>query len=160
VDGMEEIAIQTSLLSLNASIEAAKAGEQGKGFAVVAEEIRKLSERSSDIFKEIKDLIKESTERVNAGAVVAEEGGKDLNSIIEGVKETTTLIEEISKDTKKQTLFSNQVVESIKQLTSISSMNREAMENLKNTTDELANETSSLTDMTDMQQEAVNHFKI
>jgi methyl-accepting chemotaxis protein len=64
---MTEIARQTNLLSLNAAIEAAKAGAAGKGFAVVAEEVRKLAERSGGAAKDIAGLIQESRESIEVG---------------------------------------------------------------------------------------------
>jgi methyl-accepting chemotaxis protein len=78
---IREIANQTNLLSLNAAIEAAKAGQSGKGFAVVAEEIRKLAERSAGAANEIHTLISESSERVNEGAETVDKVHRSLQAI-------------------------------------------------------------------------------
>jgi len=98
-----EIARQTNLLSLNAAIEAAKAGQYGKGFAVVAEEIRKLAERSGGAAKEIFTLIQESNERVDAGgkAVLAVAGS--LESIEHDVRQNAAQIRTIVANMEAQT---------------------------------------------------------
>jgi methyl-accepting chemotaxis protein len=67
VEVIEEIANQTNLLSLNAAIEAAKAGEHGKGFSVVAEEVRKLAERSGSSAQQVALLITAAREAVEQG---------------------------------------------------------------------------------------------
>jgi methyl-accepting chemotaxis protein len=97
-----EIAEQTNLLALNAAIEAARAGAHGKGFAVVADEVGKLAQRASEAAKEITQLIKDSTARVNDGTklsdaakqalVKIDEGGRINMQAIEGIAKTTTLL--------------------------------------------------------------------
>ena len=78
---IHEIANQTNLLSLNAAIEAAKAGEQGKGFSVVAEEVRKLAERSAQATREIQALIQEVNLRVEQGGSTVSRSVASLISI-------------------------------------------------------------------------------
>ncbi len=92
-----EIADQTNLLALNAAIEAARAGVHGKGFAVVADEVGKLAQRSSEAAKEITQLIKDSTNRVNEGTKLTDQSQQALTKIDEGGRVNMTAIEEIAK---------------------------------------------------------------
>src|SRR5690606_30752692 len=82
IDG---IAFQTNILALNAAVEAARAGEQGRGFAVVATEVRNLAQRSAAAAKEIKSLIDDSVEKVDAGSKLVVEAGSTMDEIVDGV---------------------------------------------------------------------------
>lgn len=91
-----EIAEQTNLLALNAAIEAARAGSHGKGFAVVADEVGKLAQRSSEAAKEITQLIKDSSARVNEGTALTDKSQLALKKIAEGGRVNMQAIEAIS----------------------------------------------------------------
>jgi len=99
IDG---IAFQTNILALNAAVEAARAGEQGRGFAVVANEVRNLAARSAAAAKEIKALIGNSVDKVDAGARLVDQAGSTMSEIVLSVRRVTDIMGEIASASQEQ----------------------------------------------------------
>jgi methyl-accepting chemotaxis protein len=102
VSMIEDIAFQTNLLALNAGVEAARAGEAGKGFAVVASEVRALAVKAKEATNEIGKILDNSATIVKSGAAIVERAGGSFKSIVEGVQETSSAMEQIATDAQAQ----------------------------------------------------------
>ncbi len=125
IDG---IAFQTNILALNAAVEAARAGEQGRGFAVVASEVRSLAQRSANAAKEIKTLITDSVDKVEAGNSQAHNAGKTIQELVIQVRKVNDLIAEITSSSEEQSTGVSQINQAINQLDQTTQQNAALVE--------------------------------
>ena len=99
---IDQIAFQTNILSLNAAVEAATAGESGKGFAVVAQEVRNLASRSAEAAKEIKDIVEKAKQKTLEGKETSAKMIIGYEQLLENITKTSQMIQEIAVASKEQ----------------------------------------------------------
>lgn len=150
---IENIAFQINILSLNAAVEAARAGSAGKGFAVVAEEISNLASKSDEAAKATKELIESS-------AATITEGGKVMNRVSEALERTgelagnvTAKMERVVDAVEKQTLAMEQVATGVEQISAV-------VENNSATSQECAAASEELSSQSGMLKELISSFRL
>jgi len=141
IDG---IAFQTNILALNAAVEAARAGEQGRGFAVVASEVRSLAGRSAEAAKEIKGLITDSVNRVEAGSALVDQAGITMQEVVGSIRRVTDIVGEISAASSEQSAGVSQVGEAVTQMDQATQQNAALVEEMAAAANSLSSQAAEL----------------
>ena len=163
IDIIDEISDQTNLLSLNAAIEAAGAGEAGKRFSIVANEVRRLADRTADATNQVKALIVQIQQATNSTIMLTEEGSKGvdaasslvakiseaLEKITSAVAETTSAASEIKLMTQQQTTASEQMSETIVEVRDVAVQVATSSQETTQSIAELTSLAESLQDLVD-----------
>jgi methyl-accepting chemotaxis protein len=144
IDG---IAFQTNILALNAAVEAARAGEQGRGFAVVASEVRNLAHRSAAAAKEIKGLIDDSVQKVEAGTGLVDNAGATMENIVQSISRVTGIMGEISHASDEQSAGIEQVNEAINEMDQVTQQNAALVEQAAAAAESMQEQAAHLADV-------------
>ena len=150
IDG---IAFQTNILALNAAVEAARAGEQGRGFAVVASEVRSLAQRSSTAAREIKVLIDESVNNVEAGTQQVGQAGETMQEIVTAIDRVTQLMRDIASSSSEQAQGISQINQAVALMDSVTQQNAALVE-------EASAASASLQEQAQALRQEVSAFKL
>ncbi|MGN0159813.1 MAG: methyl-accepting chemotaxis protein [Lachnospiraceae bacterium] len=150
---IDNIAFQTNILSLNASVEAARAGDMGKGFAVVANEVRNLAEQCSDSSKKTEELIHQCINAINSAKKFADATFSSINQIVEHSSEISKAFETISCDTADQAEKAQFIKNDIDNISDVVNTNTA-------TAQQTAASTSALSEQAEKLDEMIRHFKL
>lgn len=150
---IENIAFQINILSLNAAVEAARAGAAGKGFAVVAEEISSLASKSDEAAKATKELIERSAATIKEGGRMMDKVSEALDRTGELAGNVTVRMEQVVDAVEKQTVAMEQVSTGVEQISAV-------VENNSATSQECAAASEELSSQSSMLMELISSFRL